>query len=139
MAELNKIQNEIINLNVDGHKFTTSLQTLQSDPNSMLGVMFSGRHLVIKQDDGSILIDRDGMLFHMLLNYLRGNISSVEQWCYDRIILSDLSSEAKFYQLKGLCEILKSKEREICTRIPTYENFDSPDSACLCLNSNIDI
>lgn len=79
MAELNKIQNEIINLNVGGHKFTTSLQTLQSDPNTMLGVMFSGRHLVIKQDDGSILIDRDGMLFHMLLNYLRGNISSVEQ------------------------------------------------------------
>ena len=60
MAELNKIQNEIINSNVGGHKFTTSLKTLQSDPNSMLGVMFSGRHPVIKQDDGSIFIDRDG-------------------------------------------------------------------------------
>ena len=28
----------------------------------MLGVMFSGRHPVIKQDDGGIFIDRDGML-----------------------------------------------------------------------------
>ena len=85
------------------------------------------------------LLTEMGCSFHMILNYLRGNISSVEQLSYDRIILSDLSSEAKFYQLKGLCEILKSKEREICTRIPTYESFDSPDSACLCLNSNIDI
>ena len=80
MVELNKIQNEIINLNVGGHKFTTSLQMLQSNPNSMLGVMFSGRHPVIKQDDGSIFIDRDGMLFHMILNYLRGNISSVSNY-----------------------------------------------------------
>ena len=115
MAELNKLQNEIINLNIGGHKFTTSLQTLQSEPSSMLGAMFSGRHPIIKQDDGSIFIDRDGRHFHMILNYLRGNISSVEQLSYDRIILSDLSSEAEFYQLQGLCEILKSKGKEECT------------------------
>ena len=110
MAELNKIQEEIINLNIGGHKFTTSLQTLRSDNSSMLGVMFSGRHPIIKQGDGSIFIDRDGRHFHVILNYLRGTISSAEHLSDDKIMLSDLSSEAEYYQLQGLLEMIKVKQ-----------------------------
>ena len=36
----------IVKLNVGGKRFTTSLQTLARDPNSMLAAMFSGRHEV---------------------------------------------------------------------------------------------
>ena len=32
-----------IQLNVGGHRFTTSLQTLTKDPNSILAAMFSGK------------------------------------------------------------------------------------------------
>ena len=112
MAKLNKIQDEIIKLNIGGHKFTTSLQTLRSDHNSMLGVMFSGRHPIMKQGDRSIFIDRDGRHFHLILNYLRGTISSAEQLSDDRIILSDLSTEAEYYQLQGLIDIIKPKRKE---------------------------
>lgn len=110
MAELNKIQEKIINLDIGGHKFKTSLQTLRSDNSSRLGVMFSGHHPIIKEGDGSIFIDRDGRHFHVILNYLRGTISSAEHLPDDKIMLSDLSSEAEYYQLQGLLEIIKVKQ-----------------------------
>ena len=115
MLELNRIQNEIVNLNIGGHKFTTSLQTLQTDAKSMLGIMFSGRHAITKQDDGTIFIDRDGRHFHIILNYLRGNILSIEQLPEERLVLSDLLSEVEYYQLGGLHKIIKPKEKEKTT------------------------
>ena len=111
MAKLNKFQNGVVNLNIGGHKFTTSLQTLRSDPSSMLGVMFSGRHPIIKQDDESIFIDRDGRHFHAILNYLRGTITSVKQLPDDKLTLSDLSTEAEYYQLQGLHEMINPKQK----------------------------
>lgn len=115
MAEFNKIRDEVVILNVGGKKFTTSLQTLRAEPESMLGVMFSGRHPCKKQDDGSIFIDRDGTHFRIILNYLRGNISSIQQLPDDNITLSDLSSESQYYQLKGLLKIIESMEKEETT------------------------
>ena len=112
MLQLNKIQSEIVNLNIGGHKFTTSLQTLQKDADSMLGIMFSGRHAITKQDDGTIFIDRDGRHFHIILNYLRGNILFIEQLPEEKLVLSDLLSEVEYYQLGGLHEIIKPKEKE---------------------------
>ena len=112
MVEFNKIQNEIVILNVGGIKFTTSLRTLQAEPESMLGVMFSGRHPLVKQEDGSIFIDRDGTYFRIILNYLRGNISSIRQLPKDSFILSDLLSEVQYYQLGGFLKILESTEKE---------------------------
>lgn len=112
MAEFNKIQNEIVILNVGGIKFTTSLKTLQAEPESMLGVMFSGRHPLVKQEDGGIFIDRDGTHFRIILNYLRGNISSIQQLPEDNFILSDLLSEVQYYQLVGFLKILEPTEEE---------------------------
>lgn len=115
MAEFNKIRDEVVILNVGGKKFTTSLQTLRAEPESMLGVMFSGRHPCKKQDDGSIFIDRDGTHFRIILNYLRGNITSIQHLPDDNVILSDLSSESQYYQLKGLQKIIESMEKEETT------------------------
>ena len=112
MAEFNKIQNEIVILNVGGIKFTTSLKTFQAEPKSLLGVMFSGRHPLVKQEDGSIFIDRDGTHFRIILNYLRGNILSIQQLPEDNFILSDLLSEAQYYQLVGFSKILEPTEEE---------------------------
>ena len=49
----------------------TTIATLQADPHSMLGRMFSGEHPVLRDQDGSFVIDRDGRHFHHIRNYLR--------------------------------------------------------------------
>ena len=77
MSEVNKIQDSCIKLNIGGHLYTTSTLTLTKDPQSMLAAMFSGRHSVKKEEDGSYFIDRDGTHFRYILNYLRGNVISV--------------------------------------------------------------
>ena len=147
MVELNKIESEVINLNIGGSKFTTSLQTLRSDPSSMLGVMFSGRYPITKQNDGSIFIDRDGRHFHTILNYLRGTISSMKQLPDDRLTLSDLFNEVDYYQIQGLREIIKLKQTERTTlcqsQLDEYFDFGEYDRletvSCISLkNLNLD-
>ena len=46
---------KIVKLNVGGQYFTTSRQTLTSDPKSMLAAMFSGRHKQETTGDGPSL------------------------------------------------------------------------------------
>ena len=77
MSELNKIAETRIKLDIGGHVYATSILTLTKDPQSMLAAMFSGRHSVKKEEDGSYFIDRDGTHFRYILNYLRGNVISV--------------------------------------------------------------
>ena len=98
---------KIVKLNVGGQYFTTSRQTLISDPNSMLAAMFSGRHKQETTGDGSFFIDRDGTHFRFLLNYLRnGELILLEGATF----LKELEAEAKFYQLQGILDALKPKE-----------------------------
>ena len=86
-----------VKLNVGGHHFTTSVQTLTKDPNSMLAAMFSGKFEMKPSEDGTFFIDRDGTYFRFILNYL----------CNGELILSEgptflkeLEAEAKFYQIQ---------------------------------------
>ena len=65
-----------IKLDVGGQTFSTSLSTLNSFPDSMLGAWFSGRHPLEPGDDGAYFIDRDGTNFSvrpgcMPLSFLR--------------------------------------------------------------------
>ena len=112
MAELNRISGQKIMLDIGGYKCSTSLQTLRAEPESMLGTMFSGRHPIAKQNDGSVFIDRDGTHFRVVLNYLRGAITSRELLPDNKLQLSELLTEANYYQLKGLEKIIKSEEEE---------------------------
>ena len=66
-----KVFDKVITLNVGGTRYTTTLSTLTKYPDSMLGVMFSGRHDLPQQEDGSYFIDRDGEVFKYVLMYLR--------------------------------------------------------------------
>ena len=95
----------IVNLNVGGQHFTTSLQTLTRDPNSMLAAMFSGRHKLETTEDGSFFIDRDGTYFRFILNYLRnGELILPEGATFPE----ELETEARFYQVQGLLDELKA-------------------------------
>lgn len=59
-------------LNVGGSRFTTTITTLRNAPSpSLFAAMFSGRHKLKQDADGSIFIDRDGRHFADVLNYLR--------------------------------------------------------------------
>ena len=66
-----KVFEKVITLNVGGTQYTTTLSTLTKYPDSMLGAMFSGRHDLPQQEDGSYFIDRDGEVFKYILMYLR--------------------------------------------------------------------
>jgi hypothetical protein len=71
MEKTYAFQTSIIKLDVGGHKFTTSLQTLTSVPDTYLAALFSGRHPLAPNAEGAIFIDRDGAHFRHIINYLR--------------------------------------------------------------------
>ena len=108
-----------VKLNVGGHHFTTTVQTLRKDPNSMLAAMFSGKFDTQPSEDGLFFIDRDGTHFRFILNFLRdGKLILPEGATFHK----ELEAEATFYQIQGLVEELKGikppvpfKESEILT------------------------
>ncbi|KAL9553962.1 hypothetical protein PS6_003683 [Mucor atramentarius] len=93
-------KNEKIRLNVGGSMFETSLSTLRRDTNSLLATMFSGRHLISAEPDGSYFIDRDPSHFRLVLNYLR-DLRIPPTILQDTKICQELLQEAK-----GLIKIL---------------------------------
>ena len=88
-----------IELNVGGHRFTTSLQTLTKDPNSVLAAMFSGKFEIKPSEDGTFFIDRDGTHFRFILNYLRNGKLTLPDGA---TFLKELADEAEFYQIQGI-------------------------------------
>jgi hypothetical protein len=85
----------------------TSLSTLVSNgSDNMLAVMFSGRHKLKKQEDGSYFIDRDGTHFRYVLNYLRGSVKT--QLPDDKKVISELMEECEFYQLEVFVIVFNS-------------------------------
>ena len=92
-----------VNLNVGGQHFTTTVQTLTKDPDSMLGAMFSGRFPMKPSDDGAFFIDRDGTYFRYILNYLRDGKLSLPEGA---TVIEEIEAEAEFYQIQGILEEL---------------------------------
>ena len=106
IEETSQIEEKIIKLNVGGQYFSTSKTTLLADKNSVLGIMFSGYHEFAKSDDGSYFIDADGTYFHIILNFLRGRITDINELPKDEEVLLKLRAEADFYQLYNLKELI---------------------------------
>lgn len=91
----------IVRLNVGGTDFATTVGTLtQRDHDSMLAVMFSGRHpLRVEPALGTVFIDRDGTQFRHVLNWLRNGALPAAA---DTALYHELLAEAEYYQLRGL-------------------------------------
>jgi hypothetical protein len=102
-----------VDLDVGGVRYRTSLSTLQSVPESMLGAMFSGRFELARQPDGSIFIDRDGRLFGHVLNWLRDRQVAPLTGA-DR---AQLRAEASFYQLNALLAVLDEEDSAISVQM----------------------
>ncbi|OQV13777.1 BTB/POZ domain-containing protein KCTD9 [Hypsibius exemplaris] len=99
-----------VTLNVGGSIFTTTLLTLTvTEPESILAKMFAeeggaGRAAwnPRKDGNGAVLIDRSGMLFECLLNYLRTGKLILSQ----NILMESIFVEAEFYNFQRLLEEL---------------------------------
>ena len=69
------------------------------DDESMLAAMFSGRHNIKIEEDGTIFIDRDGTHFRYILNYLRDGGIATDALPRSRQVLKELRNEAIYFQV----------------------------------------
>jgi hypothetical protein len=104
-----------VKLDIGGTRFTTSLTTLCRFPDSMIGVMFSGRHEFPLSADGYHFIDRDGTHFRHILNFLRDpeNFCASESAMKSQENVRGLRNEAVYYGLEEAMFPVSSNAR-IC-------------------------
>ncbi|XP_037775768.1 BTB/POZ domain-containing protein KCTD12-like [Penaeus monodon] len=105
MNSITQVFPPIVELNVGGVFYTTSLTTLQKDPESLLGQMFSGKSKtpVLRDSKGKFFVDRDGVLFRYILDYLRNQKLVLPENFSER---ERLKNEAEFYALQDMVESL---------------------------------
>ena len=89
----------IVSLNVGGREYSTSINTLTTFPDSMLGCMFNGKIPSTKDTKGRYFIDANGAMFEYILDYLRRNQLLVPDG-FKKFDL--LLAEAEFYQIEPL-------------------------------------
>ena len=61
----------MVQLNVGGHLFSTSLSTLRKHPDSKLAELFGGQPKLRTDAQGRYFLDRDGSHFGAVLEFLR--------------------------------------------------------------------
>ncbi|XP_067419247.1 BTB/POZ domain-containing protein KCTD4 [Emydura macquarii macquarii] len=117
----------LITLNVGGYLYITQKQTLTKYPDSFLEGVVNGKILCPFDADGHYFIDRDGLLFRHILNFLRnGELLLPEGFRENQL----LAQEADFFQLKMLADAVKSRweKEQLASRETTFlEITDSHD------------
>ncbi len=92
---------EIVELNVGGVFYTTALSTLIKEPDSLLGHIFTGQNktILVKDSKGKYFLDRDGVLFRYVLDYLRNQKLVLPENFHEK---ERLKNEAEYFQLPGM-------------------------------------
>ncbi len=100
---------EIVELNVGGVFYTTSLTTLIKEPDSMLGQIFTGKNknALVRDSKGKYFIDRDGVLFRYILDYLRNQKLVLPENFHEK---ERLKSEAEYFQLPAMVNCISSSQ-----------------------------
>ncbi|KAK7097651.1 BTB/POZ domain-containing protein KCTD12-like [Littorina saxatilis] len=96
----------IVELNVGGVMYSTTLDTLLKQPGSLLASLFkqdSDKAHLVKDSKGKVFIDRDGVLFRYVLDYLRNLKLVLPENFHER---DRLKQEAEYYQLPELISSL---------------------------------
>jgi hypothetical protein len=68
-----------VELNIDGYRFETSVQTLRRVPHTFFDAYISGRYAQDVCSDDSVFVDRDGEHFGHVLEYMRDDVVSVAE------------------------------------------------------------
>uniref|UniRef100_H2YKQ0 BTB domain-containing protein n=1 Tax=Ciona savignyi TaxID=51511 RepID=H2YKQ0_CIOSA len=99
-----------VHIDVGGHIYTSSLETLTQFPSSKLGRLFNGSEpIVLDTLKQHYFIDRDGNMFRHILNFLRTSKLALPDDFHE---LDQLIQEARFFELKLMIEQLEDfKER----------------------------
>ena len=113
----------VVNLNVGGQIYTTSLATLTKYSESMLGAMFSGRFAAQKDPNGNYFIDRDGAMFRYILDFLRNGELRVLENSHE---FGLLLKEAEFFQIPTLTDAVKQQMKSQDGRKSNNENKPEP-------------
>ncbi|XP_044306176.1 BTB/POZ domain-containing protein KCTD14 isoform X2 [Varanus komodoensis] len=119
---------QVIQLNVGGEIFTTTLSTLKKHPASKLAEMLVGGQSKFQMDsEGRYFIDRPGTYFAYILEFLRS--AQVPRQC-----VQEVYKEALFYEIKPLIKQLEDSpqifgevvaRKQFLARVPNYpENLE---------------
>ncbi|XP_022253068.1 BTB/POZ domain-containing protein KCTD12-like [Limulus polyphemus] len=97
----------VVELNVGGVFYTTSLSTLTKEPTSLLGQMFTGKgsKTVMRDSKGKFFIDRDGVIFRYILDYLRNLKVILPENFHER---DRLKQEAEYFHLPAMVASIAS-------------------------------
>lgn len=114
----------IVELNVGGVHYTTTLSTLTRDPDSLLGQMFTGRSRtpVLRDSKGKYFIDRDGVLFRYTLDFLRNQKLTLPENFHE---CERLRQEADYFQMKEMRSTLMA----VASTAPSDGTSSSTSSA----------
>lgn len=94
----------VVELNVGGVFYTTALSTLTREPDSLLGHLFSGKVPPPPRDaKGKYFLDRDGVLFRYILDFLRNQALVLPESFKER---GRLRQEAMFFGLPRMVEAI---------------------------------
>ncbi|XP_062948477.1 BTB/POZ domain-containing protein KCTD14 [Cynocephalus volans] len=117
----------IVELNVGGEFYTTTVGTLRKCPGSVLAEMFSSSVKACTDAEGRIFIDRSGTYFRPILDYLRSGQLPTQH-------IPEVYREAQFYKIKPLVKLLEDMpqifgeqvaRKQFLLRVPGYnENLE---------------
>jgi hypothetical protein len=106
---------QIIELNVGGSVYCTTISTLLSEKNSLFETLINKETEQVKDSNNRYFIDRDGPLFNYILDYLRNKLLFVPP---DNLIETNrLKIEAEYYKLDDMVKLLN--EKNISSLMPT--------------------
>ena len=121
----------VVELNVGGVFYSTSLGTLTKESDSLLAQIFSkapsaSKGQVIKDSKGKYFIDRDGVLFRYVLDYMRNGKLVLPENFHEK---ERLKQEAEYFKLGNM---IKCIDKAVIvhtpkpTHLPPLVNSSSP-------------
>jgi hypothetical protein len=113
---------------------------LTKDPDIMLAAMFSGRHALRQNVDGSYFIESDGTHFRYILNFFRDGCSFRPGTLpADRAFFNELLTEAEYYQVSSLVRLLNEHIKAMTTEDGTGNGDDDDGKRIQCCQVAKDI
>eukprot|EP00005_Dracoamoeba_jomungandri_P009640 CAMPEP_0174269726 /NCGR_PEP_ID=MMETSP0439-20130205/42039_1 /TAXON_ID=0 /ORGANISM="Stereomyxa ramosa, Strain Chinc5" /LENGTH=270 /DNA_ID=CAMNT_0015358635 /DNA_START=59 /DNA_END=868 /DNA_ORIENTATION=+ len=110
---------KIICLNVGGKRFVTTQGTLCSKGSNFFTSLLSGRHTATKDDKGAYFIDRNGEVFHTILEFFRTG-----QVDYSSVVSKHiLVREAQFYCVDELVKMITQGDCEDEVPVIRYDGY----------------